>query len=87
MIQTSATGFDFPLRARYGSANSSLAVAAQVWQYLRQGQDVALLVKGCEFYSTFTYLAQNIEHLHPSPCATGAGVCSPMAAAAALGLR
>jgi len=43
-IQTSATGFDFPLRARYGSANSSWQVAAQqVWQYLRQGQDVFCL--------------------------------------------
>jgi len=52
----SESGFDPPC-ARYGSAAAWQVAAQQVWQYLREGQDVA-----CEgdvsFYSTFTYLAQ-----------------------------
>jgi len=59
-----------------------------VWQYLRQGQDVAFVCEGdVSFYSTFTYLAQTLQQLHPEVVVQIVpGVCSPMAAAAALGL-
>lgn len=62
--------------------------AEQVWQYLRQGQDVAFACEGdVSFYSTFTYLAQTLQQLHPEAVVQLVpGVCSPMAAAAALGL-
>ncbi len=61
--------------------------AEQVWQYLQIGQDVAFVCEGdVSFYSTFTYLAQMLQHLHPeSVVQTVPGVCSPMAAASALG--
>lgn len=59
-----------------------------VWQYLQQGQDVAFCCEGdVSFYSTFTYLAATLQELHPSlTVETVPGVCSPMAAASALGL-
>jgi len=60
--------------------------AQQVWHYLHLGQDVAFICEGdVSFYSTFTYLAQMLQQLHPE-CLVQAipGVCSPMAAAAAL---
>jgi precorrin-2/cobalt-factor-2 C20-methyltransferase len=62
--------------------------AQQVWQYLRQGQDVAFACEGdVSFYSTFSYLAQTLQHLHPEAIVQLVpGVCSPMAAAACLGL-
>lgn len=62
--------------------------AEQVWHYLRHDQDVAFACEGdVSFYSTFTYLAQTLQHLHPeAPVQLVPGVCSPMAAAAALGL-
>lgn len=62
--------------------------AEQVWQYLSQGQDVAFACEGdVSFYSTFTYLAQTLQQLHPEVAVqTVPGVCSPMAAAAVLGL-
>ena len=62
--------------------------AEQVWQYLRQGQDVAFACEGdVSFYSTFTYLVQTLQQLHPeAPVQLVPGVSSPMAAAAALGL-
>lgn len=62
--------------------------AQQVWQCLKQGQDVAFACEGdISFYSTFTYLAQTIQQLHPEVVVQLVpGVCSPMAAAAALGL-
>ncbi len=64
------------------------AAAQQVWQYLKQGQDVAFTCEGdVSFYSTFTYLAQTLQQLHPEALIQLVpGVCSPMAAAAALGL-
>ena len=60
----------------------------QVWQYLSQGQDVAFACEGdVSFYSTFTYLAQTLQQVHPeAPVKLIPGVCSPMAATAALGL-
>ena len=62
--------------------------AAQVWQYLEQGKDVAFVCEGdVSFYSTFTYLAQTLQQLHPEvEVQTVPGVCSPMAAVSALGL-
>jgi precorrin-2/cobalt-factor-2 C20-methyltransferase len=62
--------------------------AALVWQYLSQGQDVAFACEGdVSFYSTFTYLAQTLQQLHPEALIKFVpGVCSPMAAAATLGL-
>lgn len=62
--------------------------AQQVWQYLQQGQDVAFACEGdISFYSTFTYLAQTLQQLHPEvEVRLVPGVCSPMAVAAVLGL-
>lgn len=65
-----------------------LLAAQQVWQHLSLGQDVAFACEGdVSFYSTFTYLAQTLQQLHPELVVkTVPGVCSPMAAAAVLGL-
>jgi precorrin-2/cobalt-factor-2 C20-methyltransferase len=62
--------------------------ADQVWHFLSQGQDVAFLSEGdVSFYSTFTYLAQTLQQAHPeAQIQTIPGICSPMAAAAALGI-
>lgn len=62
--------------------------ATQVWEYLQQGQDVAFACEGdVSFYSTFSYLAQTLQQLHPEAVVKIVpGVCSPMAATAALGL-
>lgn len=65
-----------------------LEAAQKVWQYLEQGQDVAFVCEGdVSFYSTFTYLAQTLQQLHPEAVVKIVpGVCSPIAAAAALGI-
>jgi precorrin-2/cobalt-factor-2 C20-methyltransferase len=62
--------------------------AAVVWQYLVSGKDVAFACEGdVSFYSTFTYLAQTLQQLHPElKVELIPGVCSPMAAASVLGL-
>ncbi|AOY79065.1 MULTISPECIES: precorrin-2 C(20)-methyltransferase [Moorena] len=62
--------------------------AEQVWNYLGLGQDVAFVCEGdVSFYSTFTYLAQRLQQLHPqSLIQTVPGVSSPMATASVLGL-
>lgn len=62
--------------------------ATQVWYYLQRGKDVAFACEGdVSFYSSFTYLAQTLKQLHPKTAIkTVPGVCSPMAAAAALGI-
>ena len=62
--------------------------AETVWSYLAQGLDVVFASEGdVSFYSTFTYLAQMLLELHPEAIAqTIPGVCSPLAAAAVLGL-
>ncbi len=62
--------------------------AEQVWHYLRLGQDVAFVCEGdVSFYSTFTYLAEMLQQLHPECVVqTIPGVCSPMAAASALSI-
>lgn len=61
--------------------------AATVWEYLATGQDVAFATEGdATFYSTFTYLAQTLQRFHPAvEVGVIPGVCSPLAAAAALG--
>ena len=62
--------------------------AFQVWQFLEEGEDVAFACEGdVNFYSTFTYLAQTlITHYPAAIIKTIPGVCSPMAAVAALGI-
>ncbi|GAB4345816.1 MAG: precorrin-2 C(20)-methyltransferase [Leptolyngbyaceae cyanobacterium] len=60
----------------------------QVWQHLKTGQDVVFACEGdVSFYSTFTYLAQTLQASHPDVVVEAVpGVCSPLAAAASLGL-
>lgn len=60
--------------------------AEQVWQYLQLGQNVAFVCEGdVSFYSTFTYLAQMLQQLHPESIVEAVpGVCSPMAVASVL---
>jgi len=62
--------------------------AVQVWQYLQQGVDVTFVCEGdVSFYSTFSYLAQTLQRIHPEVLVQSIpGVCSPMAAASAFGL-
>ena len=62
--------------------------AVQVWQYLQQGVDVTFVCEGdVSFYSTFSYLAQTLQQIHPEVLVQSIpGVCSPMAAASTLGL-
>ncbi|HLO50620.1 MAG TPA: precorrin-2 C(20)-methyltransferase [Kamptonema sp.] len=62
--------------------------AEQVWQYIQQGKDVAFVSEGdVSFYSTFTYLAQTLHAWHPEVVVqTVPGICSPLAAAAVLGI-
>lgn len=62
--------------------------AEEVWQILQNGRDVAFVCEGdVSFYSTFTYLAQTLQKKHPEAIVeTVPGVCSPMAAVAALGI-
>ncbi|HEY9734753.1 MAG TPA: SAM-dependent methyltransferase, partial [Trichocoleus sp.] len=61
--------------------------AVRVWPYLNQGQDVVFASEGdISFYSTFTYLAQTLQQEHPELQVRAVpGVCSPLAAAAAVG--
>ncbi|MBE9061790.1 precorrin-2 C(20)-methyltransferase [cf. Phormidesmis sp. LEGE 11477] len=61
--------------------------AEEVWPYLQKG-DVAFACEGdISFYSTFTYLAQSLQQQHPAARVRAiAGISSPMAAAAALGI-
>ncbi|MFE4107655.1 precorrin-2 C(20)-methyltransferase [Almyronema epifaneia] len=79
----------FPYVQNQAELESAWQQAAhQVWGYLQQGQDVAFASEGdISFYSTFTYLAQTLQHLYPqSQIEAVPGVCSPLAAAAALGI-
>jgi precorrin-2/cobalt-factor-2 C20-methyltransferase len=64
------------------------AAAIEVWAYLVQGQDVAFVSEGdVSFYSTFTYLAQTLQQQHPEVLVQAIpGICSPLAAVAALGI-
>ncbi|MEM9904434.1 MAG: precorrin-2 C(20)-methyltransferase [Cyanobacteria bacterium P01_D01_bin.44] len=62
--------------------------AETVWSYLADGQHVVFASEGdISFYSTFTYLAQSLQQAHPEVQIEAIpGVCSPLAAAAALGI-
>ncbi|ESA38678.1 precorrin-2 c20-methyltransferase [Leptolyngbya sp. Heron Island J] len=53
---------------------------------LAQGQDVVFITEGdASLYSTFSYVAQTVHHLAPTvDITTVPGVCSPLAAMAAL---
>lgn len=64
------------------------AAAAMVATHLTQGQDVVFATEGdASFYSTFTYLAQALQQQQPTVTIhTIPGICSPLAATAALGL-
>ena len=61
--------------------------AEVVWPYLIQGNVVFACEGDVSFYGTFTYLAQCLQQQHPGVRVEAiAGVSSPMAAAAALGI-
>lgn len=64
------------------------AAAAQVWQHLAEGQDVVFVSEGdISFYSTFSYLSLSLQQHHPQVQIQAIpGICSPLAAAAALGV-
>ncbi len=63
------------------------AAADAVWPYLQQGDVVFASEGDISFYSTFTYLAQYVQWQHPEVVVEAiAGVSSPMAAAAAMGI-
>jgi precorrin-2/cobalt-factor-2 C20-methyltransferase len=68
--------------------NAWKVAAETIWPYLKQGQDVVFACEGdVSFYSTFTYLAQNLKEQHPEvEIERIPGVCSPMAASASLGI-
>jgi precorrin-2/cobalt-factor-2 C20-methyltransferase len=63
------------------------AAAEQLAPLLEQGEDVAFVCEGdVGLYSTFAYLAQALRRRLPDlPIQVVPGVCSPLAAAAALG--
>ncbi len=82
-----------PLNFPYVQDNEILSQAWQesaeiVWEYLQQGESVSFACEGdVSFYSTFTYLAQTLQQLHPEAEVEWIpGICSPMAAAAVVGL-
>lgn len=79
----------FPMVPSVEDWRSAWQIAAdQTWCYLEQGQDVAFVSEGdVSFYSTFTYLAHTLQRQHSDLVVEAiAGVCSPLAAVAALGL-
>ncbi|WP_088892692.1 precorrin-2 C(20)-methyltransferase [Leptolyngbya ohadii] len=79
----------FPYVQDEGELTQAWEIAAdRVWEELRQGKDIAFVSEGdVSFYSTFTYLAQTLQERHPEAIVqTIPGICSPMAAAAALGI-
>ncbi|MEM9162182.1 MAG: precorrin-2 C(20)-methyltransferase [Cyanobacteria bacterium P01_F01_bin.4] len=82
-----------PLHFPYVQDSATLTQAWQraattVWPYLANGQDVVFASEGdISFYSTFTYLAQSLQQAHSAVQIEAIpGVCSPLAAAAALGI-
>lgn len=62
--------------------------AEKVGQFLTGGQNVTFACEGdVSFYSTFTYLSQAVQARYPQVrIETIPGICSPMAAAAAVGI-
>ena len=63
------------------------AAARELRPFLQQGRDVVFLSEGdISFYSTFTYVARALQDLAPTlNIRTVPGICSPLAAAAAIG--
>jgi len=88
----SASQIRLPLAFPYVQKPEELEVAWQaaaktVWPYLQQGDVVFACEGDVTFYSTFTYLASRVQQQHPNAkVKTIAGISSPMAAAAALGI-
>lgn len=85
--QQKTVALDFPYTQDEQILLSAWQKAAKkVWHYLQQGNDVAFACEGdVSFYSTFTYLAQTVQHLYPEAIVkTVPGVCSPTAVASAL---
>jgi precorrin-2/cobalt-factor-2 C20-methyltransferase len=79
----------FPYIQDNNILQQSWTKAAQiVWEYLKQGEDVAFACEGdVSFYSTFTYLAQTLQQLEPKiQIKIIPGVCSPCSAASLLGI-
>lgn len=68
--------------------SAAWAMAAKtLWPYLQKGDVVFACEGDIGFYSTFTYLAEALRQQHPGVVVEAiAGVSSPMAAAAALGI-
>ncbi len=61
--------------------------AEMVWPYLQTGDVVFACEGDVSFYGTFTYLAGSLQQQHPEVSVKAiAGISSPMAAAAALGI-
>ncbi|MGB7087339.1 MAG: precorrin-2 C(20)-methyltransferase [Phormidesmis sp.] len=88
----SASQTRLPLTFPYVQDAQQLSAAWQqaaeaVWSYL-QSADVVFACEGdVSFYGTFTYLSQSLLEQHPEVQVEAiAGVSSPMAAAAALGI-
>lgn len=80
---------EFPYVQDEATLTQAWRTAAEtVWQYLSQGKDVVFASEGdTSFYSTFTYLAQTLQDLHPQATVQAVpGVCSPLAASAMLGI-
>jgi precorrin-2/cobalt-factor-2 C20-methyltransferase len=79
----------FPYVQDMDALQSAWTLAAEtVWLHLKTGRDVVFACEGdVSFYSTFNYLAQTLQGLHPDVIVQAVpGVCSPLAAAATLGL-
>lgn len=68
--------------------NAWQVAAETIWNYIKQDQDIVFACEGdVSFYSTFTYLADTLKQQHPDvKIERIPGVCSPMAAASALGI-
>lgn len=78
--------FPYTLDVKRLSAAWHLA-AETVWPHLKTGDVVFACEGDVSFYGTFTYLAQSLQLQHPEVRIEAiAGVASPMAAAAALGI-
>ena len=78
----------FPYVQEQATLQAAWDSAAQtVWPYLQTGDVVFACEGDISFYSTFTYLAQSLQQQYPESIVEAiAGISSPMAAAAALGI-
>lgn len=80
---------DFPYVQDETTLTEAWELAADcVWHHLKQGNDVGFACEGdISFYSTFNYLSQTIQARYPAAKVESIpGVCSPLAAASALGI-